>query len=258
MTFPGVDAVPPLARGALVAALAALAWSLAAQWARRPRTAAAAGGIGLALGFVAVLGLVAASPRQLAERLPMLALIGLAAGAVASARPRPVAALGVVAGIAGGAWWMAGAPLHAQDLLRAWPVAAGLLAAMALGWWRGAGAWPMAVAWAGLAAGLAAAAARGPHLALALAGLAAMLTAALLRSGAGPAARLPHALALAGVAAVPLVGRGLPVDIAAAAAPALALLAGPGLAARLPRRIGPWLGPVLAAAPAVAVAYLLA
>jgi hypothetical protein len=64
-------------------------------------------------------------------------------------------------------------------------------------------------------------------------------------------------MALAGVAAVPVLGRAGAADAAAAAAPALALLAGPLLAARLPRRLGPWLGPVLAALPALAAAALL-
>jgi len=37
----------------------------------------------------------------------------------------------------------------------------------------------------------------------------------------------------------------------------LALLAGPWIGARLPRRIGPWLGPALAAAPALGAVLLL-
>ncbi|WP_137124873.1 hypothetical protein [Roseomonas sp. HF4] len=258
MTLPGWDAVPPFARGALVAAAAALAWALAARLAGRPRVLAAAAGVGLLAGFVAVLGVTLASPRQLLERLPALVAIGLLAGAVASARPRPVAAFGVAAGLIGGAWWLAGAPMHPQDLLRGAAAMAAVLAGMVVAWWRGAGAWPMASAWAALALGLGLAAARGPYLALAFAGLAAIGAAALARGAAGPASRMPFALALAALAAVPVLARGAPADVAAAAAPALALFAGPVLAARLPRRIGRWAGPPLAAAPALALAWVLA
>ena len=258
MTLPGWDLLPPMLRGALVAAAVTLAVAGIARLARRPAVAAAAAGLGLALGFAAVLGVISASPRQLAERLPLLAILALAAGVVAAARHRVVAAVGVGLGLLAGAWWMAGAPLHPSHVLRALPVALGLLAAMALAWWRGAAALPMALAWAALAGGLAAAAARGPQVALALAGFAAVAAAALLRGGFGPASRLPVAVTLVAVAAVPLVARAAPADIAAAAAPALALLAGPALARYLPRSLGAWLGPVLAAAPAVGLALLLA
>jgi len=258
MTLPGWDAVPPIARGALAAAAAGLLWVLAARLARRPRVASAAAGVGLLAGFAVVLGITLASPRQLLERLPALVAMGLLAGALASVRIGPVAALAVAAGLLGGAWWMAGAPLHPTDFVHALPVGAALLAAMTAAWWRGAGVSPMAAAWAVLAVGLGLAAARGPYLPLALAGLAAVALAVPLRDAAGAASRLPLALGLAAVAALPLLARGAPADMAAAAAPALALLAGPALATRLPRRIGPWAGPPLAAVPALALAWFLA
>jgi hypothetical protein len=252
----GFDLVPPLLRGAAVAAPVALA-VLAAAWAfRRASLSGLAAAIALAAGFWAVTGVLAASPRQLAERLPMLAMVALAAAVLASMGGRWWRVSAAGAGVAAAAWWMAGAPLHPDTLLRAAPEALALLAAMAIAAWRGGGL-AMAVAWAALAAGLALAAARGPQLAYALAGMAAVLAAAPGRGLGLAAARLPLGMALAGVAAVPVLGRAGAADAAAAAAPALALLAGPLLAARLPGRLGPWLGPVLAALPALAAAALL-
>jgi hypothetical protein len=204
-----------------------------------------------------VTGVIAASPRQLAERLPMLALVALGgAVAVALFRGRVARALAGTAGVLAGAWWMSGAPLHPDTLLRAAPVATALALAMGVGALRGGGP-AMAVAWAALAVGLALAAARGPHLAYALAGLAAVLAAAAARQGGAAPARVALGVMLAGIAAVPVLGRGAPADWAAAAAPALALLVGPWVAGRLPRRIGPWVGPALAAAPAMAATALL-
>lgn len=251
----GLDPVPIAAMGGLTAALAALAWGGGARLLRWRRIATAAVGLGLVAGLVVLLGFVGASPRQLPERLPALAALGLVAGLIADGgRVRRVG--GSLLGLAAGAWWMAGAPLHPDTLLRAAPVGLGLLAGMALAWRGGATAPPMAVAWAALAAGLAVAGARGPFFACALAGLGAMLGAALAGVRHGMAARLPLALSLAGVAAVPVLARTAPQDIAAAAVPALALLAGPAVAARLPGRIGPWLGPALAAVPALVAAVV--
>lgn len=252
MTY--LDAVPADARGALVAAVAALAALLAARLAGWPMLRGLAGALGLAAGFVAVTGVVGATPRQLAERLPMLALVALGAAVVVSLPLRGMRIVAAVAGVLAGAWWMAGAPLHPDTVLRAAPVGIGLAAAMGLATWRGGGV-AMAVAWVALAAGLALAAARGPQLAFALAGLGALLGAAPGRGLA--ASRLAFGIVLAGVAAVPVLGRAAPADWAAAAAPALALLAGPWIGARLPRRIGAVLGPALAAAPAVIAALLL-
>jgi hypothetical protein len=246
-----------IGNAAIVATAIALAVALAGRWLARPGLAAAAAGIGLAAGFVAVLGLVSASPRQLAERLPLLAVLALGAGGLAGLARRPaIRLLAFACGLVACAWWMAGAPLHLPDLRRAAPEAALLLAAMALAAWRGAAAPAMLAAWAALAAGVYLGAARGPHLAFALAGLGAALGA--LPGGAlGPAARLPLAVALVGVAAVPVLARAAPADLAAAAAPLAALLAGPMLARRLPGRAGPWLGPLLAALPVLGLVVLM-
>jgi hypothetical protein len=252
----GFDAIPLDVRGALVAFLVALAVLGAARLARAPRLASLAAALALAAGFVAVSGVIVASPRQLAERLPMLALIAFAAAVAISVRWRWLRMAAGIAGVLAGAWWMAGAPLHPDTVLRAAPVAAGLAAAMGLAAWRRGGA-GLVVAWAVLAAGLALAAARGPHAAFALAGLGAVLGAAPGRGLGLAAARLPLGVALVGVAAVPILGRAAPADWVAGAAPALALLVGPWIGARLPRRIGPWLGPALAAAPALLAVLLL-
>lgn len=251
----GIDIVPPVALGGLVAAVVAFAWAGGFRLLRFPRLAAAAAGIGLVVGLAVVLGVISASPRQLAERLPVLAVIGLAAGVLATGgRVRQVA--GIALGLVGGAWWMAGAPLHPDSLLRAAPVALALLAAMGLALRGGAVPLPMGVAWLALAAGLAVAGARGPQLACALAGLGAVLGAMVAPQGM--ATRQPLAVTLAGIAAVPVLARGAPADLAAAAAPALALLAGPVLGRRMPAWLGSWLGPALAALPAVAAAWMLA
>ncbi|MBX6744811.1 MAG: hypothetical protein IRY87_22490, partial [Acetobacteraceae bacterium] len=71
-------------KGAVVALAAALVWAGLLRLAGRRDLAALGAGAGLALGWVVVLGLPTASPRQLAERLPMLALAGLMAGLVLS------------------------------------------------------------------------------------------------------------------------------------------------------------------------------
>ncbi|MBR0672957.1 hypothetical protein GXW76_17395, partial [Roseomonas soli] len=195
----GIDALPPEALGGLVAGLVSLAWAGAWRLARWPRLAAAAAGVGLLAGLAAVLGVINASPRQLVERLPVLAVLGLAAGFLAAGgRVRQVA--GILLGLLGGAWWMAGAPLHPDSLWRAAPVALGLLVGMGLALRAGAAAPPVTIAWLALAGGLAAAGARGPYLACALAGLGAM--AGTTVAGLGMAARVPLAVTLAGIAVV--------------------------------------------------------
>lgn len=239
-----------------VAALTALAWAGGGRLLGWPRLAGMAAGLGLLAGLTALFGIANLSPRQWVERLPVLALIGLAAGLVAEGgRTRRVA--GSLLGLLAGAWWMAGAPQHPDALMHVAPVALGLLAAMALALRGGAAAAPMAMAWLALAAGVAAAGVRGPYLACALAGVGGILGAALVGMGQGMAARLPLAVTLAGIAAGPVLARAAPANVAVAAAPALALLAGPAVGRRLPARLAPWLGPALAALPAVAAALLL-
>ncbi|GGJ12091.1 hypothetical protein [Neoroseomonas lacus] len=248
-------------RGFALALPAAIAVAGASRLLRRPRWGGVAAGLGLVVGFVAVLGVITGSPRHLVERLPALVLLGLLAGLLAGL-PRPVLRIaGVAAGLLLGAWWMTGASLHPPDLLRAAPQGLAIAAAMALVL-RADPAFPgQAIGWAALAAGVTAAGAFGPYLAFALAGAGAVLGAGVLGAMTGMASRLPLALGMVGVAAVPLLARAAPADIAAAAAPALALLAGPALAGPVARWLGPrlaaWVAPVLAAAPAVGVALLL-
>jgi hypothetical protein len=241
-------------RGAAVAALAALAWALAfARLLRWPGTAPAAAAIGLLAGWWWTLGLLTASPRQLLERLPLLALMAALAGVLVASWRRPrLAQLGAwVAALAGG-WWMSGAPMVAGDLRRAAPallaigLAAGFLAPL-----LSATAAASASGFAALAAGFWAAGPPGPFLALALAGLSAALVALLLGAGGGTALGLPMALALASLAALPVLARGAAADWLAAAAPLSALLLGPTVASWLPGRIGRWLGWALAALPAI-------
>lgn len=253
----GFDALPADVRGAVVALAVTLAVLAAARLLRMPRLSTVAMALGVAAGCLAVTGVIAASPRQLAERVPMLAVLGLvAAVAVAALRPPWLRVAAGAAGVIAGGWWMSGAPLHPDTLLRAAPVAAALAVAMGVAALRGSGP-TTTVAAAALAAGLALAAARGPHLAYALAVFGAVLGAAAAGQAGGAPARVVSGLMLVGVAAVPVLGRGAPADWAAAAAPALALLAGPWVGGRLPRRIGPWAGPALAAAPAIAAVVLL-
>ena len=78
---------------------------------RRPWLGALAAGVGLLLGWWGIFGLLTASPRQLPERLPLLAvaLLGFAAlGAAAPRRPL-VGLLAAAAGAMAAGWWMAGA-----------------------------------------------------------------------------------------------------------------------------------------------------
>lgn len=252
--------LPDAWRGCAAALLVALAAAGAARLLRRARWGGAAAGLGLAAGFATVLGVISGSPRHLAERLPALVILGLLAGLLAGL-PRPALRVaGFGAGVLLGAWWLAGAPLHPPDMLHAAPQGLALAAAMALILRRDAALPAQAMGWAALATGLAGAAAPGPYVAFALAGLGAVTGAGLLATPA-PASRLPLALGLVGVAAVPLMARAAAADGAAAAAPALALLAGPLLAARIARWTGPrvaaWIAPAIAAAPAIGAALLL-
>jgi hypothetical protein len=250
-------------RAVLAAALAALAWALACRRLLRwPEAAPAAAAVGLLIGWWVTLGLLTASPRQLLERLPVLALAAVLAGALVPAlagrgagwRQRLGPLWAWAAALACG-WWMAGAPQVGADLQRAGPALLGL--ALAAGLLRPRlSATPAAAAagFAALAAGFWAAAAPGPYVPLALAGCVAALAALAVGAGGGMALGLPMALTQVSLAAVPVLARGLLADWMAAAAPVSALVLGPVLAARLPRRVGPWLGWALAAAPAVLAA----
>jgi hypothetical protein len=246
------------ARGAVAALLAAAAWAVALRLARRADLAAAAAGVGLAVGWSVTLGLITASPRQVPERLPLLALAAVlgAVGFAASPRLRRAwPAATVLAALLAG-WWMAGAPRTWPDLRRAAPVGLGVAAVAAWLALRGLrDAWWSLAAAVALATGLLAARVFGPAPWLALAAAAAAAGALVGRSGFGFAAAMPFALGLAALAAVPAVARGGAADWAAVAAPALVLALGPMLSARLGARFGPPFAWALVAAPAVLAAW---
>lgn len=246
--------------GALFALAVALALALGAGAFGRPWLGPLAAGIGVFGGWWLMLGLVTATPRQLFERLPLAALgailfVALTQGP-AQRWPR-LRALLLAAAAAALGWWMAGAPVHGADAWRALPemalVALGAVALAA----RGTGRLAPIVAAATLTAGLAGAGAPGPYLLLGVTLLAATLGAAAGRHPpATMLAAVPVAAALAALAAVPVLARGAATDWAAALAPLAALWLGQPIAARLPRWAAP-LGPVVAAMPLVAAAFLL-
>lgn len=254
---------PPWRAGGLALA-AALGWAGACRLLRRRELGALGAGIGIAAGWWLLLGLPAASPRQILERLPMLAVAGAAAGlllaVVAGSARGMAAAVLAAAGLLAGAWWLGGMPLAPADLRRA-AVTLLALAVLMLGLALALrGAWQAMAAGAVLAGGLwIAAPPGGPWLALAACLPAAALGAAVAGPAwGGAAARLPMALALGAVAAAPVLGRGAAADWAAAAAPVAALWLGPALAGQLRGRAAPVLGWGLASGLPLVFAWLLA
>lgn len=181
-------------------------------------------GAGVLAGWWWLFGALPASPRQLPERLPLLALAMLALVALGLAWRRAPAWLLPGLGVLGAGWWMAGAPRNLPDLMQAAPVLAGValyaLLALRLAWGR-------AVLAAGLmAGGLALAGPPGPVLPLAL-----VLLGASLGAMAGPLASalaaLPFAAGLAALAALPVLARGTALDWGLALLPLAALLPWP-------------------------------
>lgn len=251
---------PPFWDGPAVALAAALLWTGLCRLLRRPDLAALGAAIGLAAGWLAVLGLVLGTPRQVPERLPAPLVGGLLAGLalLLAGRGRGVAA-GLVAGIAalGAAWWLAGGPLTAADLLRSAVPAAALLLLLGATLLGLAGPGQAAWAFALLTLGLWLGGPPGPWLALALAGLGAALGGLAAGLAWSPGAGLPVALGLAGLTAGPVLARGSAVDWTIAAAPLAALWIGPALAARLGGRAGPPLGWVVAGAAPLLFTWLL-
>lgn len=208
-----------------------------------------AGWAGLALpvaalaGFVVTLGGFSASPRQLPERLPLLAAGAALAALLLAALPRTWLALPLLlAGAVAGGWWLAGAPLWPQDIHRAAPVWIVLALLVPLLYREAAGPWRGQMAVLAFAAALWAASTPGPWWPLALVLAAAALP--LLVAGAAMAepGRLALAPLLAGLMAGPVLARGAPADWIAATAPLVVLL-GPHLTGR---RAG-WQAPVLLA-----------
>lgn len=226
--------------GPALALVVSLGWAALFAGLKKPGLAALALPVGFAAGCVATLGHVSASPRQLPERFPLLAL-GLAAASLPVALlPKGWlwAATALVSGL-GGAWWMAGAPLWGADVGRAATLLAAfgvLFAALAL---EARERWAALGAAAFLAAGLVGAGALGPWSALGVALLLAAMPALLLAPG--PAALVPLAVLLGALAAGPVVGRGAAGDWLALAAPLAALFVG--------QRFGRW-GWVVGAVPA--------
>lgn len=209
---------------------------LGAALARWRAEAAMAIPLALLLALAMLLGGILASPRQLGERLPMLALILCGPAVLATVWSRRWvgwASLGL-AGLLGG-WWMSGGGLNVADLARAWPVLvavglAGLFGGAALG-----SPWLGAMLPAGLAGLLWAAAPPGPWadaaLPVALIGLATLA----YRPTLPAAGRIALGPMLAALAAGPVIALGRPADIAVAgllAAVALVGLASAGWQAR--------------------------
>jgi hypothetical protein len=214
-----LQAWPALLAAGLLALV--LAWMGRA----RPWLAGLAAGLGALAGWWWLLGLPPASPRQLAERLPLLLAMLLALAGLAAPLLRGRARLGpalVLGGALLGGWWMAGAPRPLPDLwqaLPAWLLGAGLIGLLARG--LSPGRAPFAAA--ALLAGLLAGGLPGPQVAMATILLAASLGAC--RAAAPPSAlfALPLAGALGGLALLPILARGGALDWLAGVAMLLVL-----------------------------------
>ncbi|MDB5415018.1 MAG: hypothetical protein JWR10_3353 [Rubritepida sp.] len=214
---------------------AALVW--AGLFRRKPALAGLALPLGALIGVTLMLGVVNGSPRQLAERVPMVALAALilAAPLAFVALRWIAAALTALAALACG-WWMGGAPTDHADLLRAAPVilAFGLIVPLAM--IGAAASWMPAASSLALPAGLWAAGFAGPWTFLALILAAAACGQQIACGGKAPkSARLPLAMLLAALLSGPILARGAPADWAVSLAPLALLLlalrlAGPRLA----------------------------
>lgn len=242
-----------------MALLAALVWAGFFRWRSRP----ALGGLGLPLavllGITALLGVVNASPRQLAERLPMLALAALLVAApLGFTTRRWLVGLLVLIGAVLAGWWMAGAPMVQADLRQAVLVIVVLTVLTQLVHVETAAPWRGALAALALVAGLWASAVPGPWFLLALILAGAALGQHIAGGALMPAsARLPLAMLLTALLAAPVLARGAQADWAAAAAPLAPLL----LAGRLAPRLRGWRAGLLLVALAalpVALAWWLA
>jgi len=225
----------------------------------RPALATAAAGIGVATGWVLVLGVLVASPRQLPERLPLLAMAAAAGGvALAAAGFRPWTWVAAMLAALAGAWWLGGAPLVAADVARAGIPLVGLALFATLTLLALDGPLVATLAAAALCAALLLSAPFGPWLLLG-----ASLLAAATGSLAGgfawpPGARLGPALALTALGAGPILARGAPADWLAAATVPAALWLAPGLAIRFGGgRVGTVLGWGVATATPLLVLGLL-
>ena len=242
-------------QGPVAAVLVALAWAGLCRLLRRMDLAGLGAGLGLAAGWLLTLGLLTGSPRQLPERLPALALAGASLGLVLALAPAPTGrrplrggwAAGLLAalGLLGAGWWLAGGPLTPADLQRAIVPLLALAALGAAALLALRGPLPATAALALLAAGLWLFGPLGPWFVLALVAAGASLG-ALPGGGWSLAPALPLAIALAALAAGPVLARGAGTDWLVVAAPFAALWIGPSLGGRIGGRAGVPLGWALA------------
>lgn len=241
--------------GPALAAIAALILALLLRAMKQVPLSGLAAPAGIAIGWIVTLGLVLASPRQLPERLPLLALVALPFGLAAQALAARQVMLWGIAGIAciGTGWWMAGAPLHGPDLQRAAITMATVAVAAMVAFALMQAAWQAFAASLALAAALLISGATGPGWLLALVALAATLAGWAGGAAPGPAMRLPLGMMIAALVAIPPLARGAPVDWLVAAAPPAALLLGPILARRLPPELVQVVAALLAAMPLLLV-----
>lgn len=219
----------------LAALVLALAWAGLLRWRRRPMTAGLGFALAAAFAVLMLLGVMLASPRQLAERLPALSVVALLL-----ALPLAWGRRGWLAGLLGllGAvftgWWMAGGPLTEADLLRAAPAGLALMLLVPLVQIEAAPPWRGVLAAVALVAGLLVSGIPGPWVILGLILLSAAFGQQVAGGGAMvDSARLPFAMLLAALVAGPLLARGAAADWAAALAPLAPLLLGPRLTGRL-------------------------
>ena len=205
--------LPPAGRAALAALATAAAWAGLLRLLNRRDLAALGPALGIAVGWAVTLGLPFASPRQLAERLPLLALAGFVGAlllTLLAATRASTLALGAALLLAAGAWWLAGAPVTTADLRTALvpllalgaaaavaslelrsplrSVAAFVLALAALWIARPSGPWPILAA-AGVAAAVGGFPAGAPWTAAIAAPMALALCRPFGRTGASPRRR---------------------------------------------------------------------
>jgi hypothetical protein len=252
---------PSLWPGALAALAAALAWAGLLRLTNRRDLAALGVPLGLAVGWAATLGISIASPRQLAERLPLLALAGFGGAlflALLATRRAWSLVLGAGLLLAGGAWWLAGAPLTAADLRRALVPLLALGGVSALASLELRSPLRATTAFALLLAAVWIVGPAGPWLVLATVGMAAALGSLPAGAHWPAAAAVPLALGLAGLAAGPVIARGAAPDWTAAAAPFAALSLGPVLASHIGGRAAPIAAWAVAGGSPLLLTWLLA
>jgi hypothetical protein len=253
--------LPPAWRGALAALATATAWAGVLRLLNRRDLATLGPALGLAVAWAVTLGLPFASPRQLAERLPLLALAcfvcALLLTLLAAARASTLA-LGAAMLLAAGAWWLAGGPMTTGDLRSALVPVLALAAAAAVASLELRSPLRCAVAFALALAALWIARPAGPWPVLAAAGLAASLGGLPAAAPWTAVVAATMALALTGLAAGPVLARGIAADWTAAASPFAALALGPALTARIGgRRAGPPIAWTVAGGVPLLITWLL-